>query len=65
MYVGATKADLETAIANDTAAATFGWVDLHKAEILSVGVYFAEGDYTASASGYTYGSTAAQALAKL
>ena len=70
VYAGATKEALETAIANDTAenstaVASFGWVELHQKTITSVGVVFDGGDYTATASGYSYGNTSAEVLARL
>ena len=65
VYAGATKETLETAIATDAAIASFEWVELHQKTITSVGVVFDGGDYTASASGYSYGATSAEVLARL
>ena len=66
VYAGATKAALENAIANGTAVSTFtAESELKKKEITVVGVIFWEGDYTASAMGYSYGATSGAVLAKL
>lgn len=63
IYAGATKAALESAIESGTAVSTFtAEAELKKNEIVVVGVLFWGGDYTASASGYAYGSTSADAL---
>ena len=63
IYAGATKAALESAIESGTAVSTFtAEAELKKNEITVVGVIFWSGDYTASASGYAYGSTSADAL---
>ena len=63
IYAGATKAALESAIKSGTAVSTFtAEAELKKNEITVVGVIFWSGDYTASASGYAYGSTSAEAL---
>ena len=66
VYAGATKAALESAIASGTAVSTFTFKpELKKKEITVVGVLFWEGDYTASATGYSYGATSGAVLAKL
>ena len=66
IYAGATKAALESAIESGTAVSTFtAESELKKNEITVVGVIFWKGDYTASATGYSYGDTAAAVLAKL
>ena len=66
VYAGATKAALESAIENGTALSTFtAEPELKKKEITVVGVLFWRGDYTASATGYSYGATSEAVLAKL
>ena len=66
VYAGATKAALESAIASGTALYTFtAEPELKKKEITVVGVLFWRGDYTASATGYSYGATSEAVLAKL
>ena len=66
VYAGATKAALESAIKNGTALYTFtAEPELKKKEITVVGVLFWRGDYTASATGYSYGATSGAVLAKL
>lgn len=66
VYAGATKAALESAIASGTALSTFtANPELKKKEITVVGVLFWKGDYTASATGYSYGATSEAVLAKL
>ena len=66
VYAGATKAALESAIASGNAVYTFtAEPELKKKEITVVGVLFWKGDYTASATGYSYGATSEAVLAKL
>ena len=66
VYAGATKAALESAIKSGTAVYTFtAEQELKKKEITVVGVLFWKGDYTASATGYSYGATSEAVLAKL
>ena len=66
VYAGATKAALESAIESGTAFYTFtAEPELKKKEITVVGVLFWRGDYTASATGYSYGATSEAVLAKL
>ena len=66
VYAGATKAALESAIKSGTALYTFtAEPELKKKEITVVGVLFWRGDYTASATGYSYGATSGAVLAKL
>ena len=66
VYAGATKAALESAIESGTALYTFtAEPELKKKEITVVGVLFWRGDYTASATGYSYGATSGAVLAKL
>ena len=66
VYAGETKAALESAIASGTAVSTFTFnPELKKKEITVVGVLFWKGDYTASATGYSYGATSEAVLAKL
>ena len=66
VYAGATKAALESAIKSGTALSTFtAEPELKKKEITVVGVLFWRGDYTASATGYSYGATSEAVLAKL
>ena len=66
VYAGATKAALESAIESGTALYTFtAEPELKKKEITVVGVLFWKGDYTASATGYSYGATSEAVLAKL
>ena len=66
VYAGATKAALESAIKSGTALYTFtAEPELKKKEITVVGVLFWRGDYTASATGYSYGATSEAVLAKL
>ena len=66
VYAGATKAALESAIESGTALSTFtAEPELKKKEITVVGVLFWKGDYTASATGYSYGATSKAVLAKL
>lgn len=66
VYAGATKTALESAIASGTAVYTFtAEPELKKKEITVVGVLFWKGDYTASATGYSYGATSEAVLAKL
>ena len=66
VYAGATKAALESAIKSKTAVYTFtAEPELKKKEITVVGVLFWKGDYTASATGYSYGATSEAVLAKL
>ena len=66
VYAGATKAALESAIKSGTAVYTFtAEPELKKKEITVVGVLFWKGDYTASATGYSYGATSEAVLAKL
>ena len=66
VYAGATKAALESAIASGTAVYTFtAEPELKKKEITVVGVLFWGGNYTASATGYSYGATSEAVLAKL
>lgn len=66
VYAGATKAALESAIESGTALSTFtAEPELKKKEITVVGVLFWKGDYTASATGYSYGATSEAVLAKL
>ena len=66
VYAGATKAALESAIESGTALYTFtAEPELKKKEITVVGVLFWRGDYTASATGYSYGATSEAVLAKL
>ena len=66
VYAGATKAALESAIKNGTAVSTFtANPELKKKEITVVGVQFFTGNYTASATGYSYGATSEAVLAKL
>ena len=66
VYAGATKDALESAIKNGTAVYTFtANPELKKKEIIEVGVHFFKGNYTASATGYSYGATSEAVLAKL
>ena len=66
VYAGVTKAALESAIESGTAFYTFtAEPELKKKEITVVGVLFWRGDYTASATGYSYGATSEAVLAKL
>ena len=66
VYAGATKAALESAIESGTALYTFtAEPELKKKEITVVGVLFWKGDYTASATGYSYGATSEAVLEKL
>ena len=66
VYAGATKAALESAIKDGIAVYTFtAEPELKKKEITVVGVLFWRGDYTASATGYSYGATSEAVLAKL
>ena len=66
VYAGVTKAALESAIESGTALSTFtAEPELKKKEITVVGVLFWRGDYTASATGYSYGATSEAVLAKL
>ena len=66
VYAGATKAALESAIKDGIAVYTFtAEPELKKKEITVVGVLFWKGDYTASATGYSYGATSEAVLAKL
>ena len=66
VYAGATKAALESAIESGTALYTFtAEPELKKKEITVVGVLFWRGDYTASATGYSYGATSEAVLEKL
>ncbi len=66
VYAGATKAALESAIASGTEVYNFtAEPELKKKEITVVGVLFWKGDYTASATGYSYGATSEAVLAKL
>lgn len=66
VYAGVTKAALESAIESGTALSTFtAEPELKKKEITVVGVLFWKGDYTASATGYSYGATSGAVLAKL
>ena len=66
VYVGVTKAALESAIESGKALYTFTAApELKKKEITVVGVHFWKGDYTASATGYSYGATSEAVLAKL
>ena len=66
VYAGATKAALESAIESKSAVYTFtAEAELKKKEITVVGVLFWKGDYTASATGYSYGATSEAVLAKL
>ena len=66
VYAGVTKAALESAIESGTALSTFtAEPELKKKEITVVGVLFWKGDYTASATGYSYGATSEAVLAKL
>ena len=66
VYAGVTKAALESAIESGTALYTFtAEPELKKKEITVVGVLFWRGDYTASATGYSYGATSEAVLAKL
>ncbi len=66
VYAGTTKAALESAIESGTALSTFtAEPELKKKEITVVGVLFWKGDYTASATGYSYGATSEAVLAKL
>lgn len=66
VYAGATKAALESAIESGTALYTFtAEPELKKKEITVVGVLFWRGDYTASATGYSYGATSGAVLEKL
>ena len=66
VYAGVTKAALESAIESGTALYTFtAEPELKKKEITVVGVLFWRGDYTASATGYSYGATSGAVLAKL
>ena len=66
VYAGATKAALEGAIASGTEVYNFtAEPELKKKEITVVGVLFWKGDYTASATGYSYGATSKAVLAKL
>ena len=66
VYAGATKAALESAIASGNAVYTFtAEPELKKKELTVVGVLFWKGDYTASATGYSYGATSEAVLAKL
>ena len=69
VYIGATKAALESAIESSTAFYTFtAEPELKKKEITVVGVHFfkdEKGAYTASATGYSYGATSGAVLEKL
>ena len=66
VYAGVTKAALESAIESGTALYTFtAEPELKKKEITVVGVLFWRGDYTASATGYSYGATSGAVLANL
>ena len=66
VYAGATKAALESAIKDGIAVYTFtAEPELKKKEITVVGVLFWRGDYTASATGYSYGATSGAVLEKL
>ena len=66
VYAGATKAALESAIKDGIAVYTFtAEPELKKKEITVVGVLFWRGDYTASATGYSYGATSGAVLANL
>lgn len=66
VYAGTTKAALESAIESGTALSTFtAEPELKKKELTVVGVLFWKGDYTASATGYSYGATSEAVLAKL
>ena len=66
VYAGVTKAALESAIESGTALYTFtAEPELKKKEITVVGVLFWRGDYTASATGYSYGATSEAVLANL
>ncbi len=66
VYAGVTKAALESAIESGTALYTFtAEPELKKKEITVVGVLFWRGDYTASATGYSYGATSGAVLEKL
>ena len=66
VYAGATKAALESAIKDGIAVYTFtAEPELKKKEITVVGVLFWRGDYTASATGYSYGATSEAVLANL
>ena len=66
VYAGVTKAALESAIKDGIAVYTFtAEPELKKKEITVVGVLFWRGDYTASATGYSYGATSEAVLAKL
>lgn len=66
VYAGVTKAALESAIESKTAVYTFtAEPELKKKEITVVGVLFWKGDYTASATGYSYGATSEAVLANL
>ena len=66
VYAGVTKAALESAIESGTALYTFtAEPELKKKEITVVGVLFWRGDYTASATGYSYGATSEAVLKKL
>ena len=66
VYAGVTKAALESAIESGTALYTFtAEPELKKKEITVVGVLFWKGDYTASATGYSYGATSEAVLANL
>ena len=66
VYAGATKAALESAIKDGIAVYTFtAEPELKKKEITVVGVLFWKGDYTASATGYSYGATSGAVLEKL
>ena len=80
-YLGLTKEELAGNIKNGIIAKTFGdgtfktkvgdkevtynMKDVRKANVTSVGVQFWKGDYTASAMGYSYGTTSEAVLAKL
>ena len=66
VYAGATKDALESAIKNGNELYNFtAEAELKKKEITVVGVLFWRGDYTASATGYSYGATSEAVLAKL
>lgn len=66
IYAGATKAALESAIESGTAVSTYtAEAELKKKDITVVGVIFWGGNYTASATGYSYGGTSANVLKNL
>ena len=63
MYLGTSKESLVSAIENGTAITTFdGQADVKKNAIKHAGVIFWKGNYNASAFGYSYGSSYADAL---